>query len=73
MTIFLGRTVTVEQILSGHVSPNVLEELAQDRRLELDHDDSTQFNLRVSKGEKQHHVYSPRPCRGRGLLVPASV
>ncbi|CAM9286904.1 unnamed protein product [Ectocarpus fasciculatus] len=46
-TIFLGRTVTVEQILSGHVSPNVLEELAQDRRLELDHDDSTQFNLRV--------------------------
>ncbi|CAM9264236.1 unnamed protein product [Ectocarpus sp. 4 AP-2014] len=47
MTIFLGRTVTVEHILSAHVSPNVLEELAQDRRLELDHDDSTQFNLRV--------------------------
>ncbi|CAN0261430.1 unnamed protein product, partial [Ectocarpus sp. 13 AM-2016] len=47
MTIFLGRTATVEQILSAHVSPNVLEELAQDRRLELDHDDITQFNLRA--------------------------
>lgn len=49
MTIFLGRTATVEKVLSAHVSDAVLEELAQDRKLELDHDDSTQFTMRVSK------------------------
>lgn len=49
MTIFLGRAATVEKVLSAHVSDAVLEELAQDRKLELDHDDSTQFTMRVSK------------------------
>lgn len=44
-----GTHGTVENIISAHVSDAVLEELAQDRKLELDHDDSTQFNLRVSK------------------------
>ncbi|CAM9385190.1 unnamed protein product [Hapterophycus canaliculatus] len=45
--IFLGRTVKMEKILSAHVSEVVLEELAHDRRLELDHDESTQLTLRV--------------------------
>lgn len=39
--------MNVEKVLSAHVSDAVVEELAQDRKLEWDHDDSTQFNLRV--------------------------
>ncbi|CAM9833334.1 unnamed protein product, partial [Scytosiphon promiscuus] len=47
LTIFLGHAVKVEKILSAHVSLGVLEELAHDRRLDLDHDESTQLTLRV--------------------------
>lgn len=57
--------VTVEKILSAHVSDAVVEELAQDRKLELDHDDSTQFNLRVRIfGRISIHAF------GIGTLLP---
>lgn len=47
--IYLGRSVTVETLLSAHISRAVLEDLAQDRNPGTDHDDSTQFILRVSQ------------------------
>lgn len=46
--IYLGRSVTVETVLSAHMSHAVMEELAQDRNPGIDHDDSTQFILRVT-------------------------
>lgn len=66
--IFLGRTATIERILSAHVSDAVLDELAHDRKLELDHDDSTQFNIRVSK--RYQHLH--RPCAKVAPLPPLS-
>ncbi len=47
ITVFLGCAVKTEKILSANVSEAALEEIAQDRRLELDHNENTQFTLRV--------------------------
>ena len=57
VTIYLGRRVTVETVLSAHISQAVLEELAKDRDPGTDHDDSTQFTLRVTKNHQQLTVY----------------
>lgn len=46
-TIYLGRTVTVEKILSAHVSEEALDELAWDKNPATDHNDDTQFVLQV--------------------------
>lgn len=47
-TVYRGCRVTMERLISAHVSAAVLEDLAQDRDPLKDHDDSTQFVLRVS-------------------------
>lgn len=53
VTIYLGRSVTVETVLSAHMSQAVLEELAKDRDPGTDHDETTQFTLRVTKNHQQ--------------------
>ena len=56
--VYLGRSVTVETVLSAHMSQAVLEELAQDRNPGKDHDGSTQFILRVT--EKHPAISCPK-------------
>lgn len=53
-TIYARRRATVEQLLGAHISRTVLESLANDRNPAVDHDDATQFTLKV---EKKGHLF----------------
>lgn len=53
-TIYSKRRATVEQLLGAHISREVLESLANDRNPMVDHDDATQFTLKV---ERKRHVF----------------
>lgn len=46
-TIYTGRRVTVEKLLSAHVSEQVLDGLAHDRNPAMDHNDETQLALKA--------------------------
>lgn len=56
-TIYVGRTATVEKILSAHVSEEALEELAWDKNPAKDHNDDTQFVLKVSTWNLKHFYF----------------
>lgn len=70
VTIYAGRRVTVEQLLGAHISQEVLDLLANDRNPSTDHNDTTQFTLKVRICPRLglNRVLTRRKARGCAFL-----
>lgn len=66
VTIYAGRRVTVEQLLGAHISQKVLDLLASDRNPSTDHNDTTQFTLKVGEYPRLGLISVPLRRKARG-------